>query len=222
MWLLQPWVKYIWVHLKPIRLKAHLGLVEAECWLQAREPGHTPRKSWPPPIPHLSAYPQLFMWFLSNCIIWNEATGRLCPSAPTLLIEKSKYLAEVNRAEMRSLTFLQERSHNTSIRRMSDRAGRATLFHKFFFYSHFSALSSLSSSIDQIMTSKTFRMQGKGLWAWDEAILSGPSGSVFRNIISWKGPPKAYPNSLLVLVSNCGKGIVNLKVWTLVSDSRHR
>lgn len=126
------------------------GLVEAECCLQAREPGHT-------------AYPQLFMWFLSNCIIWNEATGRLCPSAPTLLIEKSKYSAEVNRVEMRSLAFLQERSHNTSIRRISDRAGRAKLFHKFFFYTHFSALSSLSSSIGQIMTSEIFRMQGKGL-----------------------------------------------------------
>lgn len=84
--------------------------------------------------PGNTAYPRPFMWFLSNCIIWSEATGRLCPSAPTLLIEKSKYLAEVNRAEMRSLTFLQERSHNKSIRRMPDRAGRATLFHKFFFF----------------------------------------------------------------------------------------
>lgn len=52
-----------------------------------------------------TANPRTFMWFLSNCTIWSEATGRICPSAPTLLIEKSKYLAEVNRVEMRSLTF---------------------------------------------------------------------------------------------------------------------
>lgn len=98
-----------------------------------------------------TAYPRPFMWFLSNCIIWSEATGRRCPSAPTLLSEKkSKYLAVVNRDEMRSLTFLQERSHNTSIRRMPDRAGRATVFHKFFFYTYFSDLSSLSSWLLQL------------------------------------------------------------------------
>lgn len=137
-----------------------------------QDPGHT-------------AYPRPFMWFLSNCIIWSEATGRLCPSAPTLLIEKSKYLAEVNRAEMRSLTFLQERSHNTSIKRMPDRAGRATLFHKFFyFFLHllqwFVHPLFLASAIDQIMTCEASRMQGKGesnfkksVWAWDEAILLG-------------------------------------------------
>lgn len=189
-WLVQPRVKYIWVHLEPIRLKAHL--VQAGPGRGRVFPSSS--RPWPYCIPSALHVVSVKLHHLE----WgHRQTLSLCPH--TAHWKKSKYLAEVNRAEMRSLTFLQERSHNTSIRRMSDRAGRATLFHKFFFYSHFSALSSLSSSIDQIMTSETFRMQGKGLWAWDEAILSGPSGSAFRNLINWKGPPKAYPNSFLVL-----------------------
>ncbi len=122
-------------------------------WPYPPKSSRTWPKSTPPPPP---PPPVCLHTPSSSCGFCQTASFGMRPQAdsvPTLLIEKSKYLAEVNRAEMRSLTFLQERSHNTSIRRMSDRAGRATLFHKFFFYSHFSALSSLSSSIDQIMTS---------------------------------------------------------------------
>lgn len=68
-----------------------------------------------------------FMWFLSNCIIWSKATGRLRLAAPTPLTRKKegKYLAGVYRAEMRSLTFLEERSCIAYIRPLLDNAGRS-------------------------------------------------------------------------------------------------
>lgn len=67
------------------QLKGTLDMWETEC-VQLR---------WvlPPcsrPLATLWPSTRLFMWFLSNCIIWSKATGRLCPTAPTLLAGKKK------------------------------------------------------------------------------------------------------------------------------------
>lgn len=67
------------------QLKGPLDMWETEC-VQCR---------WvlPPrsrPLATLWPSTRLFMWFLSNCIIWSKATGRLCPAAPTLLAGKKK------------------------------------------------------------------------------------------------------------------------------------
>lgn len=67
------------------QLKGTLDMWETECvqlcWVLP------PRSK---PLATLWPSTRLFMWFLSNCIIWSKATGRLCPSAPTLLAGKKK------------------------------------------------------------------------------------------------------------------------------------
>ncbi len=93
MWLLQPRVKYIWVHLKPIRLKAHLGLVEAECWLQAREPGHTPPQKLAIPLP---PSPICLHTPSSSCGFCQTASFGMRPQADSVPLPPHCSLKKVN------------------------------------------------------------------------------------------------------------------------------
>lgn len=107
----------------------------------------------PEPWPY-AAYPEPFMWFLSNCIIWNGATGRLQPAlCPHTAHWKKKVNTWQTLTELKWDHWLFSRKGVTThpsdecLIALAEQRGSANLS---------------ASATNQIMTSEESQMQVKG------------------------------------------------------------
>ncbi len=188
-WLVQPRVKYIWVHLEPIRLKAHL--VQAGPGRGRVFPSSS--RPWPYCIPSALHVVSVKLHHLE----WgHRQTLSLCPH--------TAHWKKVN--TWQKLTELKWDHWLFSRKGVTTHPSDECLIELAeLHYSTSSFLLSLQCFVLPFFFNwpdydiRNIPNAGERSVSLDEAILSGTSGSAFRNLINWKGPPKAYPNSLLVL-----------------------